>query len=133
MRQLVGDAPWPSRLHVAFQEDTKLSHTGLHEQICRWAKSVDRPRLVVVDTLAAARPLGLDKRSIYQVEYEIVRGLNDLSHELAVAIVIVTHMRKAPGDDLTDTISGTNGVSAGADTLMDIRNTPWLHVARSRS
>ena len=122
MRQMLGEAPKPDRLAVQFMDgDVRRIDTGLPEQIRRWCRSVDKPRLVVVDTLTAVRPVGLDKRSVFQVEYEMVRTLNDLAHELGVAIVIVHHLRKmkAEGDPVEE-LSGTHGLAAAVDTVIGL-------------
>jgi RecA-family ATPase len=123
MRQIMGEAPKPPALSIAFQdENSRRIDTGLLDQIEQWAGAASRPRLVVVDTLTAVRPTGLDKRGVFQVEYEMVRPFNDLAHKLGVALVVVHHLRKQKStDDPIDELSGTLGLAAGIDTLMGLR------------
>jgi RecA-family ATPase len=125
MRQIAGDAAasLPKTLQVAFQ--ARRINEGLPDQIRAWHAATrsagGKPRLVVIDTLTAVRPLKLDKRNPFQVEYEILRSLTDLAHVLQIAIVIVHHMRKAVSEDILDDISGTLGLNAAVDTVIGLR------------
>ncbi|HVY20404.1 MAG TPA: AAA family ATPase [Bauldia sp.] len=133
LKQRAGDAKSvPDRLQVAFQEGTRRIDTGLLDQIRDWHKTVTNPRLVVIDTLTAVRPLGIDKRGVFQAEYELCRGVNDLAHELKVAIIIVHHMRKMTSDDILDDVSGTLALNAAVDTTIGLRKMSGGYELRGR-
>jgi hypothetical protein len=68
------------------------------------------------------------------VDYEAITGLQKLSTERGIAIVLLHHDRKADADDAFDTVSGTLGLTGAADTILILkrgRNGVVLH-ARGR-
>src|SRR5262249_59443650 len=85
-----------------------------------WAKAVERPTMVVVDTLERVRPMPSpsSKATPYSLDYAALAGLQHIAAELQIAVIVVTHVRKATADDVFDTISGTLGLTAAADTIL---------------
>jgi hypothetical protein len=54
----------------------------------------------------------------YAADYETIKGLQALASEL-IAILVITHLRKGgDGDDPIEKISGTLGLSGGADAFL---------------
>jgi hypothetical protein len=64
-----------------------------------------------------ARPKNADA---YQHDYDTMRLLHGLAHELDLAIVVVHHNRKAADADWLNEISGSQGIAAAADTIITI-------------
>ena len=118
MTKLLGMQKWPSRL--LFKTTWKRVDQGGLDGIAAWAKSVERPTLVVVDVLERIRPMpsSSTKATPYSLDYVALAGLQALAAELQIAILVVTHVRKATADDVFDTISGTLGLTAAADTIL---------------
>jgi hypothetical protein len=110
---------WPKRLNF-FCEMPRLAEGGL-DQIREWLEQAECPRLVVIDTLAMVRMPNRKDQSTYDADYSAVKDLRALAHQYNVAIVLVHHLRKAEGDDVFDTISGTLGLTGCPDTIMVIR------------
>ena len=75
---------------------------------------------VAVDVLKMIRPMGQERKSAYDRDYEALTGLRDLAKELGIAIIVAHHTRKAQADDLLDMVSGTLGLSGAADTILVI-------------
>ena len=118
MTKLFGMAPWPKRLTFV-NEMPRLAQGGL-KFIRAWIESVDRPRLIIIDTLAMVRMPNRKDQNSYDADYTAVKDLRDLAAEYGVAIVLVHHLRKAEADDPFDTISGTLGLTGAPDTIMII-------------
>lgn len=90
------------------------------EQIEAWARSVERPTLVIVDVLARIREF-TGREASYEADYRALVALHDLAGSLNIAIVAVHHTRKAGADDPFDEVSGTRGLTGAADTVLVIR------------
>jgi AAA domain len=108
---------WSSRLTFA-TEWPKADQGGL-ARIEAWILSVEAPRLVIVDTLAHFRKAPSGKSSqLYADDYAAISELQKLASKHNIGIVIVHHDRKNDADDVFDTVSGTLGLSAAADTIL---------------
>ncbi len=92
---------------------------GCAEQVREWASTVERPRLVIIDTLQRIRPMR--EKDGYKADYEALKSLQQLAAELGIAIVVVHHTRKQEGGEAVDAISGTLGLAGCADAHMVIR------------
>jgi len=74
--------------------------------------------LIVVDTLGRIMPLPLQGETTYQRDYRVGVALKRVADEHGLAIVVITHTRKAFADDFIDSISGTHGLAGAADTII---------------
>lgn len=119
MRKLFPLPPRPERLWFVC-EMPRLTEGGL-DYIKGWADGAERPRLVIIDTLAMVRMPNRKDLTAYDADYLAVRELRDLAHAKGIAIVLVHHLRKAEADDAYDTVSGTLGLTGAPDTVMIIR------------
>lgn len=90
-------------------------------ELRQWLTQHPDCRLVVIDTLAKIRPRRSSERQGYAEDYADAETLQQIAQEFRVAIVLVTHTRKAPADDFVDEISGTLGLSGGADAAFVLR------------
>jgi hypothetical protein len=50
-----------------------------------------------------------------------IEGLHKLAHSRGIAIVVIHHVRKMEADDPFDTVSGTNGLTGAADTILILK------------
>ena len=107
---------WPRRLK--FATDWPRADQGGLADIENWISSVKAPRLVIVDTLAQFRKLVTSKTQGYADDYAAISDLRRLASKHNIAIVIVHHDRKVEADDVFDTVSGTLGLTAAADTIL---------------
>jgi hypothetical protein len=106
---------WPSRLKVVTKW-RRLDQGGA-EAIRAWCASVEKPALVMIDTLKRVRPPRESKKTDYDADYEACQSLQDLAGDLGIAIILAHHDRKMDADDVFDTISGTLGLTAGVDAI----------------
>lgn len=109
----------PAGLDVA-NEWPRMDRGGL-DFIRAWAKARERPRLVVIDIWVKFRPPRPGNADAYQFDYDCAKRLQELAHELGVAILVVHHNRKAQDSDWLNDLSGSNGLAGGADTIVVIR------------
>src|SRR5262249_39265723 len=118
MTKLLGVTKWPAGLLI--KTTWKRVDQGGLDGIAMWAKAVERPTMVVVDTLERVRPMPSpsSKATPYSLDYAALAGLQHIAAELQIAVIVVTHVRKATADDVFDTISGTLGLTAAADTIL---------------
>jgi hypothetical protein len=81
-------------------------------------------RLAVIDTLARVRPERRRGGDIYAEDAAMVASLQRLAFEYGIALLLVTHTRKAnprlDGDAL-ETVTGTSGLTGAADAVAVLR------------
>ena len=116
LTKLFGAQDWPAKLNFTC-EMPRLTEGGL-DFIKSWIESAERPRLVIIDTLAMVRMPNRKDTSSYDADYAAVKELRDIALKYGIAIVLVHHLRKAEADDPFDTISGTLGLTGAPDTIM---------------
>lgn len=91
---------------------------GLIEILDAWRNRVDDPRLIVVDTLAMVRPPKGRNQDSYAADYAALSPLQQYASAHRLAVVVVTHVRKMEASDPLEMISGTNGLTGAADSIM---------------
>jgi hypothetical protein len=78
-------------------------------------------RLVLIDVWPRIRPR-IDKRADhYQADYDGAAGLQRLAIARGIAVVALFHTRKAAADDFLETVQGTFGTAAAADTIVVVK------------
>ena len=77
--------------------------------------------LVVVDTLAKIKPDRPASSESYQHDYMVSAALKTVADEHDGAVTVVHHNRKAASDDFVESVSGTQGITGAADTIIVIR------------
>ena len=82
---------------------------------------VEKPVLVAIDTLEKFRPQGKPFQSAYSGDYQATADLHKLAHERGIAVVLAHHVRKMEADDPFDMVSGTNGLTGAADTVLVLK------------
>jgi hypothetical protein len=98
----------------------EVGRRGL-EELAEWCDSVDRPVLIVIDTLEKFRPAAKTNAAAYSTDYLAIVGLHKLAHARGIAIVVIHHVRKMDAEDPFDMVSGTNGLTGAADTILVLR------------
>ncbi|MCZ0734583.1 AAA family ATPase [Phreatobacter sp. AB_2022a] len=93
-------------------------NAGLIEALDDWRNSVANPRLVTIDTLAMVRSPKGRNQDPYSADYEAISPLQRWASEHRVAVVVVTHVRKAEAVDPLEAVSGTNGLTGAADAIL---------------
>ena len=89
--------------------------------------------LVVVDILKVVRPRVSGNRGIYDADYEALQSMQKLAGNHGVTVLVVHHTRKMAAVDPVDEVSGSTGLSGGADGIMVLKRDrgkadAYLHV-----
>jgi AAA domain len=121
----------PERLHIV-TEWPRMDEGGA-EALERWLEAHPDARLVVVDILKRVRPRTSPNRSVYEADYEALEAMQRLAAEYEVSILVVHHLRKLGAADPLDEISGSTGLSGGADGVLVLKRDrgcadAYLHV-----
>jgi len=112
LKKLLPGGAAPEGLEFA-TEWPRLGDGGL-DALEAWLNTHPDARLVVIDTLAKFRT-GQTGKNLYKEDYEAVEPLVALAADHNVAILIVHHLRKLGADDPLDQVSGSMGLTGGAD------------------
>jgi hypothetical protein len=108
----------PTNWHYAVAAPTLGN--GLVEQIHEWLAGMPTVQLVVIDTLTRVRGRSGHRGSNYEIDYDSLAPFGELGRENAACIGVIHHTRKpkeGEDEDPFDTISGTLGLGAAADTM----------------
>ena len=113
LQLMLDGAAAPARLHLA-TSCPALDRGGARD-ISAWVKKASAPKVVIVDVLQKVRPEDKGARA-YDNDYGAVTPLKRIADEYGVAVIAITHTRKAdPGLDPLDAISATTGLAGAAD------------------
>ena len=112
LKKLLPSGAAPEGLKLATQWP-RLGDGGL-EALEAWLNAHPDARLVVIDTLAKFRT-GQSGKNLYKEDYEAVEPLVELAADHNVAVLIVHHLRKLGAEDPLDQVSGSMGLTGGAD------------------
>lgn len=110
--------PWPERLTFWHADDMPRLDDGGEAALREWIKAQPNPRLIVIDTLAFARPSKKKDEDSYAYDTRSIRPFKNLADEYGIALVVVHHTRKMAADDALETVSGTNGLTGAADSIL---------------
>jgi hypothetical protein len=91
---------------------------GFIAELERWRVSVPEPTLVIIDVLQRIKPAGNMTRNAYENDYSIWAPLQDWATSKGIAVVGLHHTKKGGADDPLEALSGSNGLSACADTTI---------------
>jgi hypothetical protein len=119
LSKLCPDGNWPDNLLLA--TEWRRADLGGIADIGEWCDSVPDPVLVVIDTLEKFRSPAKSHATAYTADYQAIAGLHKLAHERGLAIVVIHHVRKMEAEDPFDMVSGTNGLTGAADTILVLK------------
>ena len=91
---------------------------GFIAELERWRVSVPNPAMVVIDVLQRIKPAGSLARNAYENDYVIWAPLQDWATRHGLAVLGLHHTKKGGADDPLEALSGSNGLSACADTTI---------------
>lgn len=83
-----------------------------------WRASVESPRLVIVDVLQRVKPIPKGNQNSYETDYSALAELQQWATANAIGVLVLHHTRKGGADDPLEALSGSNGLSACADTTL---------------
>src|SRR3954468_2311738 len=91
---------------------------GFLDELDHWRRSVPSPRLVVIDVLQRIKPPGSMARNAYENDYSAWAPLQHWATHHGIAVLGPHHTKKGGADDPLESLSGSNGLSACADTTL---------------
>ena len=103
--------------HPTADIDAPYLGFGLEEDIQKWIDGVEKPKLVVIDTLARVKAKSFSKGTAYDMDNELLRKLQHLAITNGVCIVLITHLSKASQDYSYDKITGSVGLQGMTDAM----------------
>lgn len=112
------DTTLPDMSRLEWVTDAPPLDKGFMERLEQWRLSVADPRLVVIDVLQRIKPAGIASRNAYENDYSIWAPLQKWATAHSVAVVGLHHTKKGGADDPLEALSGSNGLSACADTTI---------------
>lgn len=95
--------------------------SGCVDELKGWIKKHPEVRLIVIDTLAAIRPLPKKNEAIYISDYAVGAALLPIAAEFDIAIVLVHHTKKGETIDELESVSGSTGLTGGVDNVLIMR------------
>jgi hypothetical protein len=98
-------------------EAPQLDH-GFIAELERWRMSVSVPTLAIIDVLQRIKPPGSLARNAYENDYSIWAPLQHWATSNGIAVLGLHHTKKGGADDPLEALSGSNGLSACADTTI---------------
>lgn len=100
--------------NVHFGTESLRLDNGLETQIESFLSMHPDTVLIIIDTLQMIRGMNYD--STYANDYRDLSVLKRIADRYGIAILLIHHLRKAPDEDVFNTISGTTGIMGAADT-----------------
>jgi hypothetical protein len=91
---------------------------GFINRLELWRRSVKSPRLAVIDVLQRIKPPGNKAQNAYESDYSTWAPLQEWSTTNGIAVVGLHHTKKGGAEDPLEALSGSNGLSACADTTI---------------
>src|SRR5579872_3329992 len=91
---------------------------GFINRLELWRRSVQLPRLAIVDVLQRIKPPGNKAQNAYESDYSTWAPLQEWATTNGIAVVGLHHTKKGGAEDPLEALSGSNGLSACADTTI---------------
>lgn len=108
----------PDLSRLAWATEAPNLDKGMIDALEDWRRSVANPRLVVVDVLQRVKPIGNAARNSYENDYSAWAPLQKWAMQHGIGVLGLHHTRKGGADDPLEALSGSNGLSACADTTL---------------
>ena len=108
----------------SFQITTREHEPGtmadsLPKTIDKFMRKFPDTKLIVIDTMQMAK--GTSKDPQYSGDYADTGAFKTIADKHKVAMVLITHLRKAADSDTFNEITGSTGITGAADTLMTLK------------
>jgi hypothetical protein len=108
----------PDMSRLVWATEAPQLDKGFIEELDRWRLLVTDPRLVVIDVLQRIKPPGRKNQNAYENDYSTWTPLQGWATRYGVAVLGLHHTKKGGAEDPLEALSGSNGLSACADTTI---------------
>lgn len=109
----------PAGLHLE-TEWPRLDEGGT-DKLDAWLDEHPEARLVLIDVWPRIRPRVTKRTDYFQADYDAAAPLQGLATSRGIAVVALFHTRKAEAEDFVETVQGTFGTAAAADTVVVVK------------
>jgi hypothetical protein len=116
LKILSNDPNGTGKLHCATQ--CGRLDQGFLSDLENWLTQKPAAGLVIVDTFNKVRRLKRRGTTPYEKDYNEINELKKFADDHKIALLVVHHLRKSEGKDITDMIAGSTGITAAADAIM---------------
>jgi AAA domain len=118
LRTLLREDEAPSRLHL--ETAWPRLDDGGTDQLDGWLDDHPEAGLVLIDVWPRIRPR-VKGSDYFAADYEAAAPLQAIATRRGVPIVALFHTRKAEAGDFVETVQGTFGTAAAADTIVVVK------------
>lgn len=118
LRTVLGESPAPVGLHLVI---ACPPFPEASDRIAAWLDQHPDCRMVIIDVYAKLRGATPAGMSAYDADYLGMSRVKAIADAYGIAVVLIHHVRKITSDDFLSDLSGTNGLSGGADTVAVVR------------
>jgi RecA-family ATPase len=108
----------PDLSRLNWVNDAPELNMGFISALDDWRKSAIDPKLVIIDVLQRVKPTGKANQNSYESDYDAMSSLQRWATDRRIGVVCLHHTRKGGADDPLEALSGSNGLSACADTTL---------------
>ncbi|MEM8794097.1 MAG: AAA family ATPase [Pseudomonadota bacterium] len=108
----------PDLSRIEIVERAPNLNDGFIGALEHWRTSVENPRLVVIDVLQRIKQAGSNARNAYENDYATFQELQQWAMQNGIAVLGLHHTKKGGADDPLEALSGSNGLSACADSTL---------------
>jgi hypothetical protein len=112
------DQTLPDMSRLEWVTEAPQLDKGFLDRLERWRLSVKDPRLVIIDVLQRIKPPGNKTQNAYESDYSTWAPLQEWATRHGVAVLGLHHTKKGGTEDPLEALSGSNGLSACADTTI---------------
>lgn len=112
------DVARPDLARLDWATEAPALNMGFIPALEDWRCSVPAPRLVVIDVLQRIKPAGKANANAYENDYACYADLQTWATGNRIAVLALHHTRKGGADDPLEALTGSNGLSAVADTTL---------------
>lgn len=117
MGKVLKDEDAPTNFDYAVNAESIES--GLINQLESYITEKKDTKLIVIDTLQKVRGHINKNDTLYSNDYKEIGYLKKFADKYNIALILVHHLRKMSDNaDVFNQISGTNGISGAADTMI---------------
>lgn len=112
-----------ARLKVAIAWP-RMDQGGM-EEIERWAATVTRPTLFIIDVWQKFKPTGDGRKATnqYEDDYRYSTELKSFADGVGASVIAVHHTKKGRSEDWLEDVSGTLGLGGAADGVLVLQRT----------
>lgn len=113
---VLNNEPVPKNFKLS--TNCKSLKDSLLKQLERFLIKEPHTKLIIIDTFQIIRGVHSGKSNMYEIDYKEAVLLKEFADKHQLCIVVIHHHRKDKSGDTFDHLSGSNGLTGAADTII---------------